>query len=128
MRITAVHLSPQTWTILRLHCNSVNRSSQCHSTQSWSLIPFVVHCYQHSCLLGGVLRGNTRVTILALTANQSNNNFLYLLRALAENISLTKLIARQVPIYDETWRFVCQLLANHPALELLDLYETASSH
>jgi hypothetical protein len=50
--------------------------------------------------------------------------FIFLLRALAENLGIKLLDLGSIKITDEGWSIMCQSLASHPAIECLDLDET----
>jgi hypothetical protein len=67
-----------------------------------------------------------RLKIFESRDDVSNEDVLFLFRAVSENIGIETLDLSNVEISDESWDVMCQSLANHPAIEFLVLYETTS--
>ena len=87
-------------------------------------------CCFNTQLLADALRGNTRIKRFRCQCDHrltdenvsfTDDNFLFLLRALAENLGIEKLVLKCINITDESWDAMCQSLANHPATLLIVL-------
>jgi hypothetical protein len=89
-------------------------------------------CRFNSQLLVEALRWNSRIKVFRCLFGGgftvTDQDVLFLLRALAENLGIQELDLSHLSISDESWYVMCQSLANHPAIEYLDLRYTASSH
>jgi hypothetical protein len=78
--------------------------------------------------LAEALRRNTRIKTFKGRSDEriTDDDFISLLRALAENVGIKTLGLSYRSINDESWDVMCQLLAKQTAIEHLGLDDTAS--
>ena len=78
--------------------------------------------------LAEALNGHTRIQKFQCPDGEgiTDEDVLFLFRTLAENLGIETLNLARIQILDESWNVLCQSLANHPAIEYLNLAYNAS--
>ena len=111
----------------------------CHLTEAGETVLFdgirrnrgptsLYGCRFNAQRLADALNGNTRIHKFQCRDGEgtTDDNLLFLFRALAGNLGIKVLILSHRSIKDESWDVMCQSLANHPAITHLVLEFTAS--
>ena len=93
----------------------------------------LIMCPFNTRSLAEALNGNSRIKVCCIgsfgnrnTKRKIGEDVLFLLGALSKNLGIKELNLSTLSITDESWGVMCQSLANHPAIEQLNLWYTAS--